>query len=94
MGKCGYCHYAGTPYPPDLSRPFDPEVGLVGVPARFDPQSVLVEPGNSEVSFLVRKIEATEPEAGLGAPMPYVFERLSDDEVQTVRQWILDGALR
>lgn len=93
MGKCGYCHYAGTPFPPDLTQPFDPVVGLVGAPALFDPTLMRVEVGNADASFLVDKIELLEAEAGVGAPMPYPFDPLTDAELAVVRQWIVDGAL-
>jgi len=36
-GKCGYCHYENTYQLPDLTHPFDPNVGIVDVAGSTDP---------------------------------------------------------
>lgn len=88
-GKCAYCHYpAGVA--PDLSDPFDPVNGVVNVAAATDGWTRVV-PGDPDNSLLIVRVEATEPTEA-GDPMPKVYPRLTADEVQTVTQWILEGA--
>jgi len=91
LGKCQYCHYAGTPDEPDLTDPFGPN-GLVNVPVSYRAGAVRVVPGNPEASFLVTKVERTEASSEYGAPMPRQDERLTDPQIERVSQWILEGA--
>jgi hypothetical protein len=87
--KCGYCHYAGTKQPPDLTHPFDPAVGVVNVTGARGPRVV---PGNPDGSLLVTKIEALSTSIAAGAPMPYQQARLSQAEIDTLKSWIQAGA--
>lgn len=92
-GKCVFCHYEGSDTPNlDLTDPFGPN-GLVNVAAKYRGSSVRVVPGNPEESFLMRKVRATEADPVIGAPMPYSFGLLSERQIGTVRQWILEGAV-
>jgi mono/diheme cytochrome c family protein len=53
-----------------------------------------VDPGDPDNSFLVIKLEL--PAGGtveLGSPMPLIGDRLSDAEIQLIRDWITQGAL-
>jgi hypothetical protein len=52
---------------------------------------LLVKPGDPELSFLVRKIDA--PGLGEGAPMP-ITTQLTPFYQQLIENWILAGALR
>jgi hypothetical protein len=87
---CIYCHYQGTLNPPDLSDPFGPE-GIVGVNAIIRPEMKRIAPGDPEGSLLIHKIRPDVPEE-YGPRMPYSYAVLSDEQVELVRQWILDGA--
>ena len=89
--RCIYCHYEGTPNPPNLSDPFGPE-GLVDVTAIIRPDMKRVLPGDPEASLLIHKIRYNETEDAYGASMPYSFAPLSATQVELVRQWIDDGA--
>jgi hypothetical protein len=91
--RCIYCHYQGTPNPPDLSNPFGPD-GLVGVNSIYTDAKVRVAPGDPDASFLMDKIkvENRQPDATYGAPMPYSYSALNSTQLNTVRQWILEGA--
>jgi hypothetical protein len=95
--KCVLCHSAGTPTGVDLSKPFDPEVGIVNRgnswAANGARQTLIVDPGNVENSSLITKVAETEldPEVD-GAPMPLQVPRLTDEELAAVETWILDGA--
>lgn len=91
QGKCQLCHFADTPNPPDLTDPFGPN-GLVNVVANYRADMMRVQPFDPGSSFLVRKIRAKEPGSEQGAPMPRSYPRLTDSQVETVRQWILEGA--
>jgi hypothetical protein len=90
-GKCIYCHYEGTPYPPDLTQPFGPD-GVVNIASVYRPDMLRVSPGAPDQSLLVMKIRAEQPTSEFGASMPRSFPPLSPREVDRVRQWILEGA--
>lgn len=93
-GKCLYCHYENTPNPLDLSDPFGPD-GLVNVAVAYRAGAVRVVPGDPEASFLMTKVKTAQlngASADYGAPMPRQFDRLTDSQVDRVRQWIEEGA--
>jgi hypothetical protein len=103
---CVSCHYDGSPNPPDLTQPFDPIVGIIGVKSTFRADLDIVTPGDPQSSFLVHKLEAgvASSEGGalkpfvasseVGAPMPYGYPALSDNDVDVLWQWIAEGATR
>lgn len=88
--RCVYCHYDGTPNPPNLSDPFGPD-GVVGVVSTLRTDLKRVEPGDPERSLLIQRIRPNPP-SEYGSRMPYSFRALSQDEVDLVEQWISDGA--
>jgi hypothetical protein len=90
--KCIFCHYSGSPNPVDLSNPFDPVNGLVGVPATYRGDMLRVQPGSPDDSLLILKVRAQRPESDIGAQMPYSFAELTASQVAVVRQWIVEGA--
>lgn len=90
--RCIYCHYAGTPNPPNLSDPFAPD-GLVNVPAIYRANTVRVVPGDPDASFLIAKVVAVRPDSDVGAQMPYSYNALTQSQIDLVRQWIVEGAL-
>ena len=63
----------------------------VGVNSLERPKLQLVEPGNPDDSYLVRKIEGGPDIAG--DPMPDNAPPLPPDEMDAVRQWITECAL-
>jgi hypothetical protein len=89
---CITCHYSGAPITPDLTRPFDPIVGIVGVKSTFRTDLDIVKAGNADASFLVNKLEAFGASSELGAPMPYRYPALSESDVAKLREWIALGA--
>ncbi len=90
-GKCTYCHNSFGAQSPNLTDPFDPDTGAVGVPSLFDSDSMIIEPGNAEGSVLVQKVEAMEAGA-FGGPMPPSYEPVDEADLETVRAWIEAGA--
>ena len=88
---CVYCHYQGTPNPPNLSDPFGPD-GIVNVCWTLRPDLKRVAPGDPEQSLLIWKVRPNSSVADYGSRMPYSYRALSDEEVALVRQWIQDGA--
>ncbi|MBW2579668.1 MAG: hypothetical protein JRD00_01715 [Deltaproteobacteria bacterium] len=70
------------------SESFD---NLVSVPSRQQPVLFLVDPGIPDDSYMVWKIEGRA--AIDGGQMPLNQPPLFDDEIEAIRQWILDGAL-
>jgi len=89
-GKCAYCHYPGAAFGPDLTDPFDPERGAVELPSAYG--DVRVVPGDPDASLLFAKVIAVQLPPALGWPMPLHFQRLSESERQTLRDWIAQGA--
>jgi mono/diheme cytochrome c family protein len=53
---------------------------------------LLVDPGHPDNSFLLTKVEMTEFDSQLGSPMPLVGNRLTADQIEHLRAWILRGA--
>ena len=95
--RCIYCHYENGPNPPDLTAVFDPVKGLVNAPARGRADMLRVDPGDLDNSLLIQKIHYENyvggaPRSDFGSQMPYSFSELTPTQIQTVRQWILDGA--
>jgi hypothetical protein len=90
-GKCIFCHYEGSPNPLNLSDPFGPD-GLVNVDATYRADMKRVLPGDPDQSLLILKVRALEPNSDYGAQMPYSYGALTASQVDTVRQWILEGA--
>ena len=62
---------------------------LVGVPSGEDTNFQRVEPGRSDRSYLVHKLEGT----GLFDPMPLGGQRLPGVEIQLIKDWIDQGAV-
>jgi hypothetical protein len=96
QAKCIACHYSGGAiYPWNLSKPFDPETGIIHTKNMF-PESKnreLVVPGKPEESFLLYKITATKLDKPIdGDVMPYLQPKLTAAEIETVRTWINNGA--
>lgn len=89
---CVFCHMTGAEA---AGLNLEPEIAygeLVGVPSE---QSSLhrVEPGEPAKSYLVHKLEGTHLDVGgAGARMPLRAMRLSEDQLQLIRQWIEEGA--
>lgn len=92
-GSCSFCHYEGTPNPPNLIDPFDPVDGVIGIRASYRTDLERVKPGFPDESFLVLKIRATQGSGDIGATMPYAYPALSSDQIDIVSQWIREGAL-
>jgi hypothetical protein len=88
---CIYCHYAGTPNPPNLSDPFGPD-GIVNVTAYLRSDMKRVAPGDPEGSLLIHKVRPNQSVDEFGPRMPYSYAVLTPDQVDLVRQWITEGA--
>ncbi len=95
-GKCSLCHYSGTPNPPDLVNPYNParpEEGIIDVPGRYRSDLMRVAPGNPDASFLMIKVTVEESGSEYGPTMPYSYNPLTEEDIQVVEEWILNGAL-
>jgi hypothetical protein len=93
--KCNACHHPDNAVKVDLTRPFHPELGLINRPNSWTKSSrpVLVVPGDPEASALIWKVEQTELELKVdGDPMPWHIDPLTEGELDSLRQWILQGA--
>lgn len=97
-GSCMFCHHEGGAAPGDMENTFDPETGLINQPntwveAHGSDETVLVDPGNVDNSFILVKVQEDlhVPEED-GSLMPLHLPRFTEDELATVEQWIADGA--
>lgn len=95
--KCISCHHPDSAIDVDLTNPFDPEHGIIErentwVPAGSE-QTLIVDPGNLDNSFLIKKVEGDSLEDHKdGGPMPMEVARVTADELERIKQWIQDGA--
>ncbi|MBZ0252474.1 MAG: Ig-like domain-containing protein, partial [Candidatus Methylomirabilis sp.] len=63
---------------------------LVGVASREVPALLLVDPGDPDASYLVRKVEGG-PDI-VGGQMPLFGDPLDAGTLAAIRQWVADGA--
>ncbi len=63
---------------------------LVSVPSDEVPAILRVAPGDPDNSYLIQKLEGT---ATVGARMPLNAAPLEQVDIDTIRQWITDGAI-
>ncbi len=64
---------------------------LIGIASPSSASLVRVVPGNPNNSFLIQKLEGTQT---LGGRMPLGGPFLSQADINVIRQWIANGALR
>ena len=83
------CH-AGANAPQGLRLDAANSFGLlVNVASMEVPSLLRVEPGDPDDSYLIQKLEGT---AAVGERMPLGGPPLEQASIDTIRQWILDGA--
>lgn len=85
-GKCTWCHYPGSPTGMSVLDVFDPDTGMVN--AQSNSGGTIVIPGDPENSVLMTRLRGNKG----GAQMPLHLPRLSDEEVQVMKEWITEGA--
>jgi hypothetical protein len=90
---CSACHTGPTgnilPTGMNLSSTADSFAALVGVASIQVPALDRVEAGNPDDSYLIQKLEGTQT---VGERMPQGGPFLDQETIDTVRQWITDGA--
>lgn len=90
---CSGCHSGPTsnnlPSGMNLSSAADSHDALVNVASIQVPELDRVEPTNPDNSYLIQKLEGT---AAVGTRMPQGGPFLDQATVDTIRQWIMDGA--
>lgn len=62
---------------------------IVGVKSLNEPEYMLVNPGDAENSYIVIKLEGRQ---SVGAQMPRGSGPLPDEAIQTIKNWIDQGA--
>lgn len=92
--SCAGCHSAtgntGGITNLDLSNADASFMSLVNVPSEQEANFVRVLPGQPDDSYLVQKLQGTASAGGVMPPSGM----LGGAEINAVRQWIMDGALR
>lgn len=78
----------------EASRIFDPVLGIIDVESVQRPSMSRVASGDSEMSYLIHKIQGSHlAVGGSGDRMPAEDEPLDDATILAIRQWIDDGAM-
>jgi hypothetical protein len=91
--RCVMCHVEGAEQG-NLSLYPDAWAQLVGVPSTESPLK-RVEPGAPDRSYLYLKVLGTHLDAGgSGLRMPFQQDPLSPAELELLRKWIEQGAVR
>ena len=89
--ECTVCH-AGANAPLGLRLDEMNSYGmLVGIPSVQEPGILRVDPGETDLSYLIHKLEGT---ASIGGRMPLNAPALPQSTIAFIRQWITDGALQ
>ncbi len=65
--------------------------GTIAVRSRQLADTFLINPGHPDASYMVEKISSDSPSRG--GRMPQDMPPLSDEEIETIRNWVLGGAL-
>jgi mono/diheme cytochrome c family protein len=90
---CVQCHDSGDPIAGQNLEPDAAYFSLVHAASTEVPRLRRVDPGNPAGSYLLHKISGTQAQVGgKGDRMP-IGGRLTDAEIQTIRDWIAQGAL-
>ena len=63
---------------------------MVNVPSAVDDSLTFVVPGDPDASYLIEKMASDAPTRG--TRMPLFGAPLTDDELETIRVWIQEGA--
>ena len=75
----------------DLAEGNMPRNTIAARSGQLSDGTLLINPGRPDESYLVEKIAVDEPTRG--SRMPHRMPPLSDEEIETIRSWVLDGAL-
>jgi mono/diheme cytochrome c family protein len=90
--SCVMCHLPGAEPGGLALHPKGGYANLVGVKSTQSPL-LRVTPGSPEDSYLYRKLVGTQVAAGgTGERMPFGESQLSNEQIDTIRRWIEDGA--
>jgi cysteine-rich repeat protein len=90
---CAVCHFPGGTGPMPLHNEDASYDSLLLFPFSFTCAVRRVDPGNPDGSCLVLKIEGSTQASGAPMPPPPAAP-LSQEEIDTIREWILQGAPR
>src|SRR5690606_34287913 len=81
------CHVEGGAGPVDLSTGHS-WAGTFRVTSTQDRQKFYVDPFDPDLSYLFNKVEGT----GIGSRMPLNAPPLTQEQLDAIRRWILEGA--
>jgi hypothetical protein len=89
--RCASCHTGGGRFLPAAQNLTDGNAyaALVGVPSIGRPAETRVVPGDSDSSYLIKKLEGV---GTAGARMPFNGTPLTDGQILVIRRWIEIGA--
>ena len=81
------CHAGASPSAA-LSLEADRLAEMVGAKSHQEEGALLIDPGNPDGSYLIRKVKGT----GSGKQMPIGLDPLSPEEIQMIVDWVAAGA--
>ena len=93
QGQCIGCHAEGGFS--GITLELTEESGydrIVNQPSAQDASFTLVVPGDADASLLYLKVSSNTPP--VGSRMPFFRTPLSDDDIEVIRNWIDQGAVR
>src|SRR5262245_11110237 len=91
------CHQSFSAPQGEILLPGSTYDATVNVPSTENPSILRIKPGDPDNSYLVIKIDDGVPEVStrrVGERMPRGLPPLKATEIQTIRQWVKEGALR
>lgn len=94
--KCAFsgCHGGTSPQQDQNLSTGLAYSNVVNVPSMEVPSLVRIRPGQPDSSYLIHKINGTQAlVGGFGGRMPLGDQPLSAIEIQTIREWVQNGAL-
>ena len=91
--RCTDCHFPGGPGPMPLDSEDATFQSLVNITSIFVPPLLRVAPGDPENSYIIHKIEG-RPTILFDRMPPPPQAMLDSEQIEAIRQWILDGAQR
>lgn len=81
------CHAGATPSAA-LSLEADRLAEMIGASSNQEEGAKLIDPGNPDSSYLIRKVKGT----GSGKQMPIGMDPLTPGEIQMIVDWVAAGA--
>jgi len=90
--RCAFsgCHAGGFPAANQSLEADKIASQIIGVASSGKPNEIRIVPGDPDNSYLLKKLRGIS--GIVGSQMPLTGQRLTDDEIARIVQWVQDGA--